>query len=65
MAYESGNVRPGANTIVDIYSLFLNIIILCFYLSFYHYVILIAFKNKTKNKTKKKLTCSKYKHHID
>jgi len=61
MAYESGNVRPGANTIVDIYSLFLNIIILCFYLSFYHYVI--AFKNKTKNK--KKLTCSKYKHHID
>ena len=63
MAYESGNVRPGANTIVDIYSLFLNIIILCFYLSFYHYVILIAFKNKTKNK--KKLTCSKYKHHID
>ena len=63
MAYESGNFRPGANTIVDIYSLFLNIIILCFYLSFYHYVILIAFKNKTKNK--KKLTCSKYKHHID
>ena len=53
MAYESGHVRPGANTIVDIYSLFLNIIILCFYLSFYHYVILIAFKNKTKNKKKK------------
>jgi len=50
MAYESGNVRPGANMIVDIYSLFLNIIILCFYLSFYHYVI--AFKNKTKNKKK-------------
>ena len=53
MAYESGNVRPGASTIIDIYSLFLNIIILCFYLSFYHYVILIAFKNKTKNKKKK------------
>ena len=52
MAYESGNVRPGANTTVDIYSLFLNIIILCFYLSFYHYVILIAFKNKTKNEKK-------------
>jgi len=53
MAYESGNVRPGANTIVDIYSLFLNIIILCFYLSFYHHVILIAFKkNKTKNQKK-------------
>jgi len=51
MAYESGNVRPGANTIVDIYSLFLNIIILFFYLSFYH-VILIAFKNKTKNEKK-------------
>jgi len=50
MAYESGNVRPGANTIVDIYSLFLNIIILCFYLSFYHYVI--AFKNKTKKQKK-------------
>ena len=50
MAYESGNVRPGANTTVDIYSLFLNIIILCFYLSFYHYVI--AFKNKTKNEKK-------------
>jgi hypothetical protein len=46
MAYESGNVRPGANTIVDIYSLFLNIIILCFYLSFYHHVILIAFKKQ-------------------
>ena len=60
MAYESGNVRPGANTIVDIYSLFLNIIILCFY----HHVILIAFK-KQKKKPKKKLTCSKYKHHID
>ena len=55
---------PVQNMIVDIYSLFLNIIILCFYLSFYHYVILIAFKNKTKNE-KKKLTCSKYKHHID
>ena len=52
MAYESGNVRPGANMIVDIYSLFLNIIILCFYLSFYHYVILIAFKNKTKKQKK-------------
>lgn len=64
MAYESGNVRPGANTIVDIYSLFLNIIILCFYLSFYHHVILIAFKKQNK-KPKKKLTCSKYKHHID
>ena len=50
MAYESGNDRPGANKIVDIYSLFLNIIILCFYLSFYHYVI--AFKNKTKTKKK-------------
>ena len=62
MAYESGNDRPGANTIVDIYSLFLNIIILCFYLSFYHYVI--AFKKQNK-KQKKKLTCSKYKHHID
>ncbi len=61
IAYESGNVRPGANTIVYIYSLFINIIILCFYFSFYHFVI--AFKNKTKNK--KKLTCSKYKHHID
>ena len=43
---------PVQNTIVDIYSLFLNIIILCFYLSFYHHVILIAFKNKTKNKKK-------------
>jgi len=25
MAYESGNVRPGANTNVDIYSLFLTL----------------------------------------
>jgi len=52
MAYESGNVRPGANTIVDIYSLFLNIIILCFYLSFYHHVILIAFKKQNKKRKK-------------
>ena len=64
MAYESGNVRPGANTIIDIYSLFLycnSLNILCFYC---HYVILIAFK-KTKQKIQKKLTCSKYKHHIE
>ena len=52
MAYESGNVRPGASTIIDIYSLFLNIIILCFYLSFYHYVILIAFKKQNKKPKK-------------
>ena len=52
MAYESGNARPGANTIVDIYSLFLNIIILCFYLSFYHHVILIAFKKQNKKRKK-------------
>ena len=52
MAYESGNVRPGANTIIDIYSLFLHcnsLYILCFYCHSNHYVILIAFKNKTKN----------------
>ena len=53
MAYESGNVRPGANTIIDIYPLFLHcntLNILCFYC---HYVILIAFKNKTKKQKKK------------
>ena len=49
MAYESGNVRPGANTIVDIYSLFLNSL---FLLSFYHYVILIAFKKQNKKPKK-------------
>ncbi len=55
----------------------IQIFILCFYivnslclhcnslflLSFYHYVNLIAFKKQ--NKTQKKLTCSKYKHHIE
>jgi len=52
MAYESGNVRPGANTIIDIYSLFLycnSLNILCFYC---HYVILIAFKKQNKNPKK-------------
>ena len=64
MAYESGNVRPGANTIIDIYSLFLKNCNSLFLLSFYHHVILIAFKKHNK-KNQKKLTCSKYKHHID
>ena len=65
MAYESGNVRPGANTIIDIYSLFLN----CKF--FVSTVILSSCnlnciqKTKQNKKTKKKLTCSKYKHHID
>ena len=63
MAYESGNVRPGANTIIDIYSLFLN----C---KFFVSTVILSSCNinciqKTKQKTKKKLTCSKYKHHID
>ncbi len=49
MAYESGNVRPGASTIIDIYSLFLNSL---FLLSFYHYVILIAFKKQNKKPKK-------------
>ncbi len=51
MAYESGNVRPGANTIIDIYSLFLNCNSL-FLLSFYHHVILIAFKKQNKKPKK-------------
>ena len=63
MAYESGNVRPGANTIIDIYSLFLN----C---KFFVSTVILSSCNlnciqKTKQKPKKKLTCSKYKHHID
>ena len=56
MAYESGNVRPGASTIIDIYSLFLFVILSSCNLNCIQ---------KTKQKTKKKLTCSKYKHHTD
>ncbi len=55
-------VRPGANTNTNIYSLFPHCNSL-FLLSFYHYVNLIAFKKQ--NKKPKKLTCSKYKHHIE
>ena len=63
MAYESGNVRPGANTIVDIYSLFLNY-------KFFVSTVILSLCNlnciqKTKQKIQKKLTCSKYKHHIE
>ena len=52
MAYESGNVRPGANTIIDIYSLFLN----CKF--FVSTVILSSCNLNCKQKKKKKLTCS-------
>ena len=51
MAYESGNVRPGANTIIDIYSLFLNY-------KFFVSTVILSLCNlnciqKTKQKTKK------------